>query len=454
MVAQARAFSPHLLVTVDNGISSVEGVEAAHEAGMRVVITDHHLPGATLPPADAIVNPNVPGCDFPWKCTAGVGVMFYVLSVLRRVLVERGWSQAGQVKLADWLDLVAVGTVADLVPLKYNNRILVSAGLARMRAGRLRPGLRALLKVAGRDVASLSSQDLAFAVAPRLNAAGRLENMAQGVECLLAPDAASARAHAESLDALNRQRREIEQDMRDQAEAAVRNLHLNGRGLPSGVCLFDESWHEGVIGIVASRIKERVHRPVVVLAPGENGLVKGSGRSVSGFHLRDALDEVATRHPGLLTKFGGHAMAAGLTLPRENLETFSQAFAAVARDKLGDVPPGLVVESDGELRAEDMSLANAVALEEAGPWGQGFPEPLFDGWFELLAHRRVGQNHLKMTLLHEGHDQPQDAILFNFDQWEALHRVRRVHLAYQLDVNRYQGRMRLQLLVRHWLAHE
>ena len=454
VVELAREHDPQVLVTVDNGIASVAGVARARALGMKVVITDHHLPGDTLPDADAIVNPNQPGCRFPWKSTAGVGVIFYVLSAVRQQLRAAGWAAASDVRLADWLDLVALGTVADLVPLEYNNRILVAAGLARMRREDCRPGIRALLDVAGRDLSSLSAQDLAFSVAPRLNAAGRLENMAVGVECLLARDLASARAHAEALDDLNRQRREIEQDMRDRAESILRGLKKSLARLPAGLCLFDEGWHEGVIGIVASRIKERVYRPVVVMAPGEGGLIKGSGRSIPGFHLRDALDCVANRHPGLLSRFGGHAMAAGLTIEREKLETFRRAFETVAREWLGEQPPGQRVETDGPLAAEEMTLASALELEAAGPWGQGFPEPVFDGWFEVLAHRQVGQKHLKLTLTPEGQDQVVDAILFNFEHWDVLKRCRRVHLAYQLNVNRYQGRTRLQLLARHWLGHD
>ena len=449
IVDVAAVREPDLLVTVDNGISSVEGVAAARARGIPVIITDHHLPGDRLPAAAAIVNPNQPGDDFPSKCLAGVGVVFYVLVALRARLREEGWFEAKGMEvpnLARLLDLVALGTVADVVPLDYNNRILVAQGLARIRAGRAHPGVRALLEVAGRDPSRLVASDLAFAVAPRLNAAGRLTDMTLGIECLLCDQLDRARQMAATLDGLNRERRDIEADMRDQALAQVDRLHLEGEvNLPFGVCLFDPDWHQGVVGILAARMKERLHRPVIAFAPDNGELIKGSARSVPGLHIRDALDAVAARHPGLISRFGGHAMAAGLTLARDHLDPFREAFDEEVRRHLDEGDLLGVLLTDGALEPPDFGLDLARALRAAGPWGSGFPEPLFDGEFEVLEQRVVGEHHVKLKVRPTGSDARIDAIAFNAAaDWP---RDRMLRLAYRLDVNRYRGMESAQLVV-------
>ncbi|MGD2056357.1 MAG: single-stranded-DNA-specific exonuclease RecJ, partial [Gammaproteobacteria bacterium] len=380
IVNVAAQRGPDLIITVDNGIASVAGVAAARERGIRVLITDHHLPGAELPRADALVNPNLPGEDFPSRHLAGVGVAFYVMLALRSALRERGWfAEQGmpEPNLGQWLDLVALGTVADVVPLDRNNRILVEQGLRRIRAGRCVPGIRALLQAGGRAPARCVSTDLGFVVGPRLNAAGRLDDMSQGIECLLTDSEHTAQSIAARLDALNRERRAIETEMQARALEAIRQLRLEERPLPTGLCLFDPDWHQGVIGILAARIRERFHRPVIAFAPGGDGELKGSARSVPGFHIRDALDAVASRHPGLVSRFGGHAMAAGLTLAEESYPAFAAAFdVEVSRFLSADDLNG-VIYTDGELAADELNLETARLLREAGPWGQGFPEPLF-----------------------------------------------------------------------------
>jgi single-stranded-DNA-specific exonuclease len=452
IVAVAAQQQPDLLITVDNGISSVEGVRAAKALGMRVLITDHHLPGAELPAADAIVNPNQPGDDFPSKNLAGVGVIFYVMLALRAQLRASGWFEQKNIpepNLARLLDLVALGTVADVVPLDHNNRILVAQGLKRINQGQTVPGIHALLEIAGRAPGRLAASDLGFVVAPRLNAAGRLTDMSLGIECLLTESEDAAFDMARQLDTLNRERRSIEAGMQEQALAALSKLHLDGN-LPHGLCLFDESWHQGVIGILASRIKERVHRPVIAFAPSSDSEIKGSARSVPGLHIRDALDAVAARHPGLLNKFGGHAMAAGLSLPRAHLETFRTAFAEeVARHLSADDLTGKVL-TDGELLAEDLTMELAQSLRAAGPWGQGFPEPLFDGRFEVLGSRVVGEKHLRLTLR-----QPQgrsiEAIAFNRAAPQPP-AGSRVEIAYRLDINSYQGNQTLQLVIEYLVS--
>jgi single-stranded-DNA-specific exonuclease len=449
IVAVAAQQQPQLLITVDNGISSVEGVRAAKALGMYVLITDHHLPGAELPAADAIVNPNQPGDDFPSKNLAGVGVIFYVMLALRAQLRASGWFAQQNIpepNLARLLDLVALGTVADVVPLDHNNRILVAQGLKRINQGQTCPGIRALLEIAGRDPGRLVASDLGFVVAPRLNAAGRLTDMSLGIECLLTENEGAAFEMAKQLDTLNRERRNIEAGMQEQALAALDKLHLDGN-LPHGLCLFDESWHQGVIGILASRIKDRVHRPVIAFAKASDTEIKGSARSVPGLHIRDALDAVAAQHPGLLSKFGGHAMAAGLSLPRANFETFRTAFAEeVARHLSADDLTGKVL-TDGELLAEDLTMELAQSLRAAGPWGQGFAEPLFDGQFEVLGSRVVGEKHLRLTLR-----QPQgrsiEAIAFNRAALQPS-AGSRVEAAYRLDINSYQGNRTLQLVIEH-----
>lgn len=449
IVAVAAQQQPDLLITVDNGISSVEGVRAAKALGMRVLITDHHLPGAELPAADAIVNPNQPGDDFPSKNLAGVGVIFYVMLALRSHLRTSGWFAEKNIpepNLACLLDLVALGTVADVVPLDHNNRVLVAQGLKRINQKQNVPGIRALLEVAGRDPGRLAASDLGFVVAPRLNAAGRLTDMSLGIECLLTENETAAFEMAKQLDTLNRERRSIEAGMQEQALEALDKLHLEG-SLPHGLCLFDESWHQGVIGILASRIKDRVHRPVIAFAKANDDEIKGSARSVPGLHIRDALDAVAAHHPGLLNKFGGHAMAAGLSLPRAHFETFRTAFAEeVARHLGADDLTGKVL-TDGELLAADMTMDLAQSLRAGGPWGQGFPEPLFDGRFEVLGSRVVGEKHLRLTLR-----QPQgrsiEAIAFNRAALQPS-AGSKVEAAYRLDINSYQGNQTLQLVIEY-----
>ena len=451
IVAVALQRQPELLVTVDNGISSVDGVAAAKAAGLKVLVTDHHLPGSELPAADAIVNPNQPGCAFPSKALAGVGVMFYVLLALRARLREIGWfAKAGisEPNLGELLDLVALGSVADVVPLDANNRILVHQGLARIRAGRARPGLRAVLEVAGRQHARITSTDLGFILGPRLNAAGRLDDMSLGIECLLCEDEALARDMAQQLDELNKDRKAIEQGMQREALAQLKDLPL--ADMPFGLCLFEPDWHQGVIGILASRLKERYHRPAIAFADAGDGLLKGSARSVPGLHIRDALDAVAARHPGLISKFGGHAMAAGLSLPQEHFGAFAAAFDAEVRRQLSEDDLTGRLLSDGQLGAEEFHLELAKALRHAGPWGQHFPEPLFHGVFQIVTQRVVGEKHLKLVLKTECGSLTLDGIAFNVDRdiWPNPN-VRWVELAYKLDVNEYQGRESVQLMVAH-----
>lgn len=451
IVAVALQRRPELLITVDNGISSVDGVAAAKAAGLKVLVTDHHLPGPELPAADAIVNPNQPGCGFPSKAMAGVGVIFYVLLALRARLREIGWfARAGlaEPNLGELLDLVALGSVADVVPLDANNRILVYQGLARIRAGRARPGLKAILVVAGKQAARITSTDLGFILGPRLNAAGRMDDMSLGIECLLCEDEVLARDMAVQLDQLNQDRKAIEQGMQREALAQLKDLPVEQ--LPFGLCLFEPEWHQGVIGILASRLKERYHRPTIAFADAGDGLLKGSARSVPGFHIRDALDAVAARHPGLISKFGGHAMAAGLSLPVANFGAFAAAFDAEVRRQLSDEDLTGRLLSDGQLGAEEFHLELARALRHAGPWGQHFPEPLFHGMFQLVQQRLVGERHLKLVVKTECGSRTLDGIAFNIDreQWPNP-TVRWVELAYKLDVNEYRGQESVQLLVSH-----
>jgi single-stranded-DNA-specific exonuclease len=452
IVDVAAVHKPDLLITVDNGISSIEGVARANALGIDVIVTDHHLAAAQLPAACAIVNPNQPGCEFVAKSTCGVGVVFYVLIALRRALQQRGRLTGAPPNLAALLDLVALGTVADVVPLERNNRALVWQGIARIRAGQARPGLLALIEVAGRNRARLVASDLGFAIAPRLNAAGRLDDMSIGIECLLEDDYERALEMARSLDDLNRERRGIEQEMQQQALELLGRLSLNDRALPFGLCLYDPSWHQGVIGILASRIKERVHRPVIAFAPGDAGEVKGSGRSIAGFHLRDGLDAVAARHPGLLKKFGGHAMAAGLSLAEDRLDEFYRAFDAEVQRQLDGDDLTQRILTDGELPHSAFSMELAELLRNAGPWGHHFPEPRFEGRFHLLQQRIVGQRHLKLVVTPEAGSLALDAIAFNVDPlvWPDPS-VEKVRLVYRLDVNEFRGQCSLQLMVDHLL---
>lgn len=450
IVAVAKAKKPDLIVTVDNGISSNAGVAHANELGIDVVVTDHHVAGATLPQACAIVNPNQPGDEFPSKYLAGVGVIFYVMLALRAHLNEINWFAEKNIavpNMAQFLDLVALGTIADVVQLDLNNRILVYQGLQRIRAGKARQGIQALLQVAGKRCETLRATDLAFAVGPRLNAAGRLDDMTLGVTCLLTEDFNTALKLACQLDDLNKERRVIETQMQQEATQAVDALKLD-KQLPRGICLYDTGWHQGVVGLVASRIKEKVHRPVIAFAKVDDETLKGSARSVAKLHICNVLDAVAAKHPALISKFGGHAMAAGLSLPVANFAAFSKAFAAEVGEHLNeeDLQPTLI--SDGELSKEEFSLEVAELLQNAGPWGQGFPEPLFDGEFKLIEQRIVGQRHLKLVLQASGSNYYIDGIAFNvnLDEWPN-HYCNNVRLAYRLDINEYNGRRKLQLLV-------
>jgi single-stranded-DNA-specific exonuclease len=455
IVELAAVGKPDLILTVDNGISSLEGVALARELGITTLITDHHLAGRELPQADVIVNPNQPGCVFPSKNLAGVGVIFYSMLALRMELRVRGWfAQRPEINLAQYLDLVALGTVADVVPLDRNNRILVAEGLRRIRGGQTRPGILALLEAASRQVQSVVASDLGFAVAPRINAAGRLEDMSVGIECLLSETMASARAQASRLHQLNLDRRVIEQDMQAEAIQILGKLSLQeGADPPVAMTLYQSGWHQGVIGILASRIKDRLHRPTIAFADGDSGELKGSARSIPGIHIRDILDAVATRHPGLVTRFGGHAMAAGLTLPRVAYEEFSTAFVAEVARHAQDVQLQAVIESDGELLAEDFRLDLATELRFAGPWGQHFPEPIFDGCFSVVSQRLVGEKHLKLVLSPLGDETLLDAIAFNVDLqiWPDAS-VKQVEIAYRLDVNEFRGKRSVQLMVEHLVA--
>ncbi len=453
IVRVAAERTPSLIVTVDNGIASVAGVAEAHRLGIEVLITDHHLPGEQLPAARVIVNPNLPGSRFACRSLAGVGVAFYVMAALKRRLDEAGLTPTGAPGAAEFLDLVALGTVADLVPLDHNNRVLVAQGLRRIRAGRCVPGILALMAAAGRAPERATSADLGFALAPRLNAAGRLDDMTIGIQCLLA-EADAAEPLAAQLDALNRERREIEARMQAEALAAVRGLNSGEDRARerSGVCLFDAGWHQGVVGLVASRVKDRVRRPVIAFALGADGTLRGSARSVPGVHIRDVLAHLDARHPQLIGRFGGHAMAAGLTLARERLDEFAQLFDAevAAWPDQGALRDS--IETDGELALEEIALETAEALRAAGPWGQSFPEPCFDGVFTVRTARVVGERHLKMWV--QGpRNRAFDAIAFNFIAAgpAAALPSGACRLVYRLDINEYQGERRLQLLVDHVL---
>jgi len=455
IVRVAATMQPDLIVTVDNGVSSVEGVAEARRHGIDVLVTDHHLPGPALPEAAAIVNPNLTGEPFASKALAGVGVAFYLMAALTRALRERGaLADATASNPADLLDLVALGTVADVVPLDLNNRILVAQGLRRIRAGRCVPGLAALLEAAGRRLDSVVAQDLGFQVGPRLNAAGRLDDMTLGIDCLLSDDPGEARTLAARLAELNTERRGIEARMQGEALAQVDSLvgALEG-SLPAGLCLYDDGWHQGVIGLVASRVKERVHRPVIAFAPGDPGWLKGSARSVQGLHVRDVLDAVAAHHPGLLEKFGGHAMAAGMTLRADRLDEFSAAFAQeVARAAGEDVLSG-DLHTDGPLEPGEFNFDTAVAVREGGPWGAGFAEPAFDGRFGVIDTRVVASRHLKLRL-RAASGEVADAIAFRYlddPGAPALHPQDTIDLVYRAALDEYGGARRLQL-VSEWLA--
>ncbi|CNE86319.1 single-stranded-DNA-specific exonuclease RecJ [Yersinia kristensenii] len=453
VVEQVAARGAELIVTVDNGISSHAGVDLAHAMGIQVLVTDHHLPGETLPAAEAIINPNLTGCDFLSKSLAGVGVTFYLMLALRARLRDSGWFEQRALavpNLAELLDLVALGTVADVVPLDANNRILVHQGLSRIRAGKCRPGIRALLEVANRDASQLAANDLGFSLGPRLNAAGRLDDMSIGVALLLSDDIAQARALAIDLDALNQTRREIEQGMQVEALQLCDQLERTSTELPYGIAMYHPEWHQGVVGILASRIKERFHRPVIAFAPAGDGLLKGSGRSVAGLHMRDALERLDTLNPGLMLKFGGHAMAAGLSLEQDKFDEFRQRFADLVGEWMDASQLEGVIWSDGELKGNELSLETAELLRDGGPWGQSFPEPTFDGKFRILQQRLVGERHLKLMIEPLNGGPLLDAIAFNIDTtlWPDSS-VREVKLAYKLDINEYRGNRSVQLLVQH-----
>ena len=452
LVESLEPMRPELLVTVDHGIACHAGVAAAKARGWQVLVTDHHLPGDTLPPADVVVDPNLPDDSFPSKSLAGVGVMFYVLLALRRRLREAGAFAAGQEPdLPQLLDLVAVGTVADLVPLDTNNRAMVAAGLRRLRAGRGCAGLRALIEVARRSEDALTAADIGFALGPRINAAGRLEDMALGIECLLCDDPRRARELAEVLDGINAERRGVQQQMVDEAEHALQTLGV-GEGMDrsaAAICLYHEDWHPGVVGLVASKIKERAHRPTIAFAPSEPGSdrLRGSARSIAGFHIRDALALVDARHPGLIEKFGGHAMAAGLSLSLEALPRFQRAFAQAAAELLSEDMLHDILLSDGEILPLACNVQTARALRDGGPWGQAFPEPLFDGVFEVCGWRPVGTQHLKLELAWQGSPQRVDAI--HFGGWQGEPPPERLRIAYRLQPDDWRGGDAVQLIVVH-----
>lgn len=453
IVASEAGWRADVLMTVDNGTTAMAGVAAAKAMGIRVVVTDHHLPGAELPVADALVNPNVAGDDFPSKHLAGVGVAFYVLSAVRAELIRRDWFARKGIEvpnLARYLDLVALGTVADVVPLDQNNRVLVEQGLKRMRAGQAVPGILSLLAVSGRDFRRVVASDLGFGVGPRLNAAGRMEDMSIGIQCLLADTPEQARRLAEELHQLNAQRQTVEAEMQQQALVILQQLtaRLSSDDMPRGVCLFDADWHQGVIGILASRIKERLHRPVIAFAPDGAGGIKGSARSIPGLHLRDALEEVDALNPGMIQRFGGHAMAAGLQMAQAHFTDFAVAFDEVVRRKVAEEDWQGVLLTDGELAPEEMTLELAELLRYAQPWGQHMPEPLFDDVFRVREKRPMGAagNHWKLSLEHRAGGASFEAVMFNV-QADELPPGESWRVAYRLDVNEFRGNRRLQLMV-------
>lgn len=451
VVDQAKARGAQLIVTVDNGISSHAGVAHAKTLGIPVIVTDHHLPGDTLPDAEAIINPNLRDCEFPSKSLAGVGVAFYLMLALRTFLRDKGWFDERNIappNLAELLDLVALGTVADVVPLDANNRILTWQGLSRIRAGKCRPGIKALLEISNRDPQQLAASDLGFALGPRLNAAGRLDDMSVGVALLLCDNLGEARVLASELDALNQTRKEIEQGMQAEALILCEKLERSSETLPGGLVMYHPEWHQGVVGILASRIKERFHRPVIAFAPAGDGTLKGSGRSIQGLHMRDALERLDTLYPDLMIKFGGHAMAAGLSLEEHKFEQFQQRFGELVTEWLDPALLQGEVISDGPLSAAEMSMEVAQLLRDAGPWGQMFPEPLFDGRFRLLQQRLVGERHLKVMVEPVGGGPLLDGIAFNIDTtcWPD-NGVREVQLAYKLDINEFRGNRSLQIII-------
>ncbi len=461
IVEVASKWQPHLIITVDNGIASFDGVETANKLNIDVLITDHHLPAELLPNACAIVNPNQLGCTFPSKSIAGVGVIFYVMLALRRQLVNTQWfsqMNIAEPNMASFLDLVALGTVADVVGLDQNNRIMVNQGMLRIRQGLCREGIKALIEISSRECSKLRESDLGFAIAPRLNAAGRLDDMALGIECLITENKEQARIYAKQLDELNEERKQIESEMKEQAVFALDKLSINSEyknHLPLALCLHDKTWHQGVIGILAGRMKDKYHRPVIAFASVENDELKGSARSVPNLNIRDVLASIDKDHPGLINKFGGHAMAAGLSIRAPVLEDFRKAFLAEVSKHLDLSQCEGELLTDGPLLPNEFSIDTAQLIHQAGPWGQQFSEPVFNNIFEILEQRIVGQNHLKMTLIPKEGGQVVDAIAFNVDLklWPN-HRAKYLHAAYKLDINFFQGRTKLQLLVQAMEAHE
>lgn len=452
IVEYAESLHPDLIVTVDNGISNIEGVARAKELGMRVLITDHHIAGDVLPDADAIVNPNQAHCAFPSKAIAGVGVIFYVMCALRKVLMEREWFQGRDIpNMAQFLDLVALGTVADVVPLDRNNRIMVRQGLNRLKKGLGRPGIMALLEVAGRSLSRLKASDFGFAVGPRLNAAGRLEDMSLGINCLLSPNLQAALPMARDLDSLNRERRQIESQMQLEALKIIDDLYEDFSEKKS-ICLYHPDWHQGVIGILASRIKDRFSKPTCIFSKASDDELKASLRSVPGLNIRDVLASMALKNPMLMKKFGGHAMAAGLSIAPKDYAFFVNAYETEIVLKGYETTEH--IWSDGPLKHQDFSLQTAQLIEQAGPWGQHFPEPIFDNIFKVIDQRIVGQNHLKLSLQLRDSDLCLDAIAFNVDleEWPK-HRAEFIYAVYQLDINEYQGRQRLQLIIQNMQEH-
>lgn len=453
IVELVKLQNPDLIITVDNGISSVEGVKAAIDSGIKVLVTDHHLPGHELPAADAIVNPNLVDDKFPGKSLAGVGVIFYVLMALRSRLREINWFEHNQVpepNLAQLLDYVALGTVADVVALDQINRILVHQGLLRIRTGRCHAGLNALIEIAGRSSQNILASDLGFALGPRLNAAGRMDDMSLGIQCLLTDDLVLAKGIAFQLDELNNDRKDVEAVMKHEAMALLSEMKvLEDRHLPAGVCLFDAKWHQGVIGILASRIKDRLHRPVIAFAPAGKDLIKGSARSIPGVHIRDVLSDIAALHPKLLSKFGGHAMAAGLSLKMHDYPPFAIVFDEMVNKRLANVDLEQKIVSDGELTEQEMTIEIADLLQNSATWGQEFPEPVFDGVFDVIQARIVGQWHLKLVLRKPGGDLVTDAIAFFVDQPEHWLGLRQIKAAYKLDINEFRGNRSLQLILQY-----
>ena len=453
IVELVKLQNPDVIITVDNGISSVDGVKAAQNAGIKVLVTDHHLPGLELPPAEAIVNPNLVDDKFPSGALAGVGVMFYVLMALRSRLREQRWFESKQLaepNLAQLLDYVALGTIADVVALDQINRILVHQGLLRIRTGRAHPGLNALIEVAGKNPQTLVASDLGFALGPRLNAAGRMDDMSLGIQCLLTDDPALAKDMALQLDELNNDRREVEGVMKHEAMAYLTEMKaLDEQHLPAGVCLFDANWHQGVIGILASRIKDRLHRPVIAFAPAGQDLIKGSARSIPGVHIRDVLSDIAAAHPKLLSKFGGHAMAAGLSIKMHDYPPFALAFDEMVSKRLANIDLEQKILSDGELTEQEMTIEFADLLQNAATWGQEFPEPVFDGVFDVIQARIVGQRHLKLVLRKPGGDRVIDAIAFFMDQPEQWLGLRQIKAAYKLDINEFRGNRSVQFILQY-----